>query len=108
MKLKLNISPVKSVKLQLDLLFNYSDKEVLNTTELTFLAYLAVYGYNEGKERVYDDGLSLNKQVWTNHMYKFRKMGIIEGKKEKTVLNPKIIFSKDNLEYKLDINVESD
>ena len=100
--LNLNLGPLESVRLQLDLMINYTYKGVvLNSTELIYLAYFTLYGV-DGRKKIIDDSISLNSQVWSNMLYKFRNLGIVQGVRKDTILNPKLKIEYDeNYSYNL-------
>ena len=109
MQLKLSISKIKSIKLQLHLLFNFTEgskKDQLNSIDLEYLAYFILYGPKVGKEKILEDEVSVSKEVWHNKLYKFRTLGLLKGKGEATILDPRIKLNLESFDYKLTLNVQ--
>ena len=94
--LKLHIDQLQSIRLQLDLMINYTHKGiVLNSTQLLYLSYFVCYGIKKGRDKIIEDGISLSPQVWSNNLVIFRNTGLIQGVREESRLNPNIKIEKD-------------
>lgn len=94
--LKLHIDQLQSIRLQLDLMINYTHKGiVLNSTQLLYLSYFVCYGIKKGRDKIIEDGISLSSQVWSNNLVLFRNTGLIHGVREKSKLNPNIKIELD-------------
>ena len=107
MNLNLKISEVESIKLQLDLLINYTPKgTVLNKKQLLYLSYFAIYGFKKGKELILEKEISLNGQVWSNHLNLFRDLGLVVGVRENSKLNPNIKLNFSEFTYTLNIKFD--
>lgn len=100
----MELTDIQSLILQLDLLINYTPKGVqLNRANLIYLAYLAKYGFIKGREKVLEDGISLNGGVWSNQLNILRSKGLVKGKREESVINPDLKLELNSFKLELDI-----
>lgn len=99
----LNLNQEELIKFQLGIILN-SKSIQYNNTLLICMTYLFLYGFKEGKLKLENNKITLNKAVWSNNINFLRKMKLVEGKGENTILNKKLTLFKDLKKLTIYIN----
>ncbi len=85
------VNPVEFYRIQLGFII-----PTINNTKLTILAYIACYGYKEGKKRILEDGIVTTPNSLYNFVSQMRTQGLLVGYKDDIQLVEEIKLCDEN------------
>lgn len=80
---------------------------ILNDKDLTILAYVYLYK-GDAIEKMLEKNISKSYKSLENYISKFRKLTLVEGFKEHTMLNPNIRIALGNISYTIRFQLNED
>lgn len=91
LKREYSVHPVEFYRIQLGFII-----PEINNTKLTILAYIAAYGYPEGRDQILIDNIVTSKSSLHNFVSEMRTKGIIEGYGDQTKLVDEIMLCNED------------